>query len=67
MLDQDTSGNGIYPMTFTFQPVLTDLGKVAGAPQRLRRGNHGLFYGYVEYGQLHQQPAHRAGQCATLN
>lgn len=32
MLDQDTSGNGIYPMTFTFQPVLTDLGKVAGAP-----------------------------------
>jgi hypothetical protein len=32
MLDQDTSGNGIYPMTFTFQPVLTDLGKVSGAP-----------------------------------
>ncbi|HXB02944.1 MAG TPA: hypothetical protein VNV15_09035 [Opitutaceae bacterium] len=32
MLDQDNAGNGIYPMTFQFQPVLTDLGKVAGAP-----------------------------------
>ncbi len=31
-LDQDTAGNGTYPMTLQIQPVLTDLSTIAGMP-----------------------------------